>query len=492
MDLSNLKPEELELVASLVDAIERRERGSQILNYFPEDGPLRRELYKKHLEFFGKGATHRQRLFMCANRVGKSYAAGCELVYHLTGRYPDWWTGHRFTTCNQWWVVGDTSETVRQILQNLLLGPVGDFGTGLIPMDTLDFESLKDAKKAGTPVGTFRVRHVNGTYSTVAFKSSEQGRKAFQGVACSIWIDEECPMEVYQECLLRTMTGGNLLMATFTPLRGMSEMVKSFLTDGDPMSEGETGPSKYVVRATWDDAPHLSQKDKDEMLASIPEFQRDARARGIPVLGAGAIFPVERHTYVVEPFAIPKHWPKAYGLDVGRNTAAIWIAKDPESNTLYTYSEHFQVEGTITSHIEAINARGNWIRGAIDTAARGRSQTDGENLFQIYTERGLRIVNADKAVEAGLYEILELLTQGRLKVFSTCSGLLDEIRSYHRDENGKIIKKNDHRMDAWRYAIHTRDAVLWTEAEMLARTKPQENRVFDLSEMSYAPDAWMA
>ena len=455
----------------LLQEVHRRRVECQVSTYFTDED---RHKYAKHLEFFKAGATHRQRLFLAANRVGKTKVGAYELVMHLTGNYPDWWEGKRFSTCNHWWVVGRSSETVRQILQLELLGPVGDFGTGMVPKDLLDFESLADAKKSSTGVTSFRVRHKNGTFSPVEFKSAEQGRQAFEGTAKSIWLDEESPFDVYQECLMRTMTGNNILMMTFTPLKGLSEVVMSFLNENDIMSAGETGTSKYVVRATWDDAPHLNETAKAELMASIPPFQRDARTKGIPQLGAGAIYPVAESDFVVAPFELPKHWPRCYGFDVGRNTAAVWLALDRDAGVLYTYSEHFQVEGAPSSHSAAIQARGKWIRGAIDTAARGRSATDGENLFKMYQDLGLNIQNADKAVEAGLYEVLELLTQGRLKVFSTCTKLLEEFRLYRRDDKGNIVKKADHLMDAWRYAVFTRDKTLRTEAQAEALNKPYE------------------
>lgn len=474
-------------IESVLGELNRRDTERQIDKFFSTEKD--RKLYKKHIEFFEAGAKNRQRLLLAANRIGKTKAAATELVYHLTGDYPSWWKGKRFTTCNHWWVVGRSGETTRQILQYELLGPVGAFGTGMVPKDRLDFESLTDAKKSSTGVNSFRVKHKNGTYSTVEFKSAEQGRQAFEGTAKSIWIDEECPFDIYSECLLRTMTGDNILMMTFTPLKGLTEVVMSFLENSDIMSAGKTGISKYVVRATWDDAPHLTEKAKEELLASIPAFQRDARTKGVPQLGAGAIFPVEESSYVIDPFEIPKHWPRAYGFDVGRNTAAIWFALDRESQTIYTYSEFFMVEGTPSHHVDAIKARGQWIRGAIDTAARGRSQTDGENLMQIYQDLGLRIQNADKAVEAGLLEILELLTQGRLKVFKTCQGLLSEIRLYRRDEKGRIVKTNDHRCDAWRYGIFTRDKILWTEAEANAYLNPEQPE--ELTPQYFHEDSWM-
>src|SRR5215467_13831811 len=85
--------------------------------------------------------------------------------------------------------------------------------------------------------------------------------------------------------------------------------------------------SKFVVMAGWDDVPHLDEQTKQDLYASIPPYQRDARSKGIPQLGSGAIYPVPESEIVCKPFEIPRYWPRAYALDVGWNrTAAIWGA----------------------------------------------------------------------------------------------------------------------------------------------------------------------
>ena len=55
-------------------------------------------------------------------------------------------------------------------------------------------------------------------------------RGAFEGTEQDVvWLDEEPPLDVYVECLVRTMTTDGLVMVTFTPLEGMSDVVMSFL-----------------------------------------------------------------------------------------------------------------------------------------------------------------------------------------------------------------------------------------------------------------------
>lgn len=212
--------------------------------------------------------------------------------------------------------------------------------------------------------------------------------------------------------------------------------------------------SKHVTQATWNDVPHLSATAKAELLASIPAFQRDARTKGVPQLGAGAIYPVPESDFVVEDFAIPDHFPRAFALDVGWNrTAGIWGARDNESGIAYLYSEHYRGQAEPVIHAEAIKSRGVWIPGVIDPAARGRSQRDGARLIQDYRALGLDLLPAKNAVEAGLYEVWQLLSTGQLKVFASLKNWLMEFRLYRRDEDGKIVKERDHLMDATRYLI---------------------------------------
>jgi phage terminase large subunit-like protein len=213
----------------------RRDR-NKITRYYPDEGPLRRELYPKHMACFAAGATHRERLMLAANRVGKTEGVGAfETTLHLTGKYPEWWEGRRFPSPIKAWAAGDTSKTVRDILQAKLLGPVDAPGTGMIPGDLI----VDTRPRAGIPdaVEIIYVRHASGGTSMLVLKSYDQRRESFQGTEQDlIWLDEEPPMAIYTECLLRTMdTGafkGGIVLLTFTPLSGLTEVVLTFLPGG--------------------------------------------------------------------------------------------------------------------------------------------------------------------------------------------------------------------------------------------------------------------
>jgi hypothetical protein len=184
--------------------------------------------------------------------------------------------------------------------------------------------------------------------------------------------------------------------------------------------------------------------------------------------------------FLVDPFAIPNHWRRAYALDVGWNrTAGIWGAYDGDQDIVYLYSEHYRGQAEPSVHAAGIKARGDWIPGVIDPAARGRSQKDGERLFQIYVGLGLQLHLANNAVDAGIQEVWERLSTGRLKVFSTLRYWRAEHRLYRRDEKGAIVKKDDHLMDASRYLIMSgiRRAITKPVARIITGASPIADRI---------------
>ena len=234
-----LPDDEVERFLLQLRALEDREKYGRFNSLFPDDGPLRRELYTKHLEFFKAGANYRERCFMAGNRVGKTIAGTYETTCHLTGNYPHWWEGRRFNGPIKAWVAGKTNETTRDIIQVELLGNITFSnqrklvdGTGIIPKDLIGQDQGQLSWKAGVAdlVDMVKIHHKSGGWSELGLKSYQQGRGSFEGTARHVvWFDEEPPMDVYGEALIRTATTKGLIMLTFTPLEGMSDVVQEFL-----------------------------------------------------------------------------------------------------------------------------------------------------------------------------------------------------------------------------------------------------------------------
>jgi len=242
-----------------------------------------------------------------------------------------------------------------------------------------------------------------------------------------------------------------MVLDTFTPLSGLTEVVLSFMPGG---RQPEEMGSRYVVTATWDDAPHLTQEAKDELWQSIPPYQRDARSKGIPQLGSGAIYPIPETQIVEDDIKIPDHWPRVWALDHGwDNFACLWGAVDRDSQTLHIYAgvKIKAAEPAMQAHM--VKSKGDWIPGVGDAAALNIA--DGEKIINSYRKMGLNISLPDKSVEAGIWDVWELMTAGRFKVFKSISGWFDEFRLYRRDDKGKIVKTMDHYMDCSRYLVRS-------------------------------------
>lgn len=254
IDLEGLPPRQKRQLIGLMRERERRLAQRLFYSIYPDqdaiwEGPTlqggliereqtlhARHKYAKHMEFFAASRTHRETCFMAANRVGKTLAGGgYALACHLTGIYPEWWPGRRFTTPISAWAAGDTYETTRDIIQLTLLGEVAYRkgrkivdGRGIIPGEMLGRNTWRNGVQ--DLVDLISIKHISGGRSWLGLKSYDQGRKAFQGTGRHvIWFDEEPPMDVYNEALIRTATVKGIVMLTFTPLSGLSEVVLSFM-----------------------------------------------------------------------------------------------------------------------------------------------------------------------------------------------------------------------------------------------------------------------
>jgi phage terminase large subunit-like protein len=463
----NLSYDEKVNLAKLLAERNRRNAGRAFFTFFPDDGPLSRVHYPKHLRFMDLGAVMKTRCFMAGNRIGKTVTGAYEMTCHLTGRYPHWWTGRRFTASISAWCAGDTSKTVRDIIQLALMGKIGEFGTGMIPREDI----MRTTSKQGVSdaIETIYVRHVSGEVSICGLKSYDQGRQAFQGTAQDvIWLDEESDESIRSECILRLMTTQGLLIETFTPLKGITPIVMTYLP-GETMQDDGKGafvsPDRAMVMAGWDDVPHLAEEDKARMKAETPPHLLEARSTGKPAIGSGAIYPIPEAEITVNDFVIPKHWRRAYGFDVGWNcTAALWGAIDPTDGTLYIYSQYKDGKKEPPIHATAIKTRGKWIPGAIDPASRGGSQKDGEKLLTLYRAEGLELTPADNTVEVALDDIWRAFSTGQIKVFRSLRGFFEEYRLYRRNEKGQVVKINDHLVDCLRY--------LWRTGRTMAVVQP--------------------
>lgn len=230
--------------------------------------------------------------------------------------------------------------------------------------------------------------------------------------------------------------------------------------------------SRSVTFMTIDDAEHYTEAERAEIIASYPAHEREARARGVPTLGSGRIFPVSEESIRIDPFPIPPHWPQINGLDFGWDHpfGAVNCAYDADADAFYVCKEYREREQTPLIHSGSIKPWGDWVPCAWPHDGLQHDKGSGETLRDQYKTHGLSMLperatflDGSNSVEAGILDMLERMQTGRWKVFSTCGGWFQEFRLYHR-EDGKIVKLGDDLISASRYALMMK---------RFAKTKPK-------------------
>lgn len=188
MDLTNMSLEERVEILRLLEEKETYLKYNTVENFTPYD--FQKDFYKASLKY--------KRRFLCAaNRVGKSFSEAAEMSYHLTGLYPEWWEGHRFSKPILAWAVGITGDSTRKVMQKELFGTeagkdVAEIGTGAIPRDQID---IKAVERDGHRILSAKIKHhdLEGRfdgYSTIEFRSTQQGEHVLMGATVDyIWLD---------------------------------------------------------------------------------------------------------------------------------------------------------------------------------------------------------------------------------------------------------------------------------------------------------------
>jgi phage terminase large subunit-like protein len=442
MNLAGMSVAEKLEVIELLEQRDRMKRQNQLSRYAP---------YKKQIEFHA--ASHeRERLFMAGNQLGKTWAGAYEVAIHVTGRYPEWWTGRRFPRATRWIVGSESAELTKKGIQRLLLGEPEkreEWGTGTIPAECI----VSTSPRAGVPdaVSAIVVKHALGDQSVIQLNSYDQGRTKWQAdTVDGVWFDEEPDLSLYSEGLTRTQATDGLVFVTFTPLLGMSLVVKRFLQD----KQGVT------ISMTIDDAEHYTPEARAKIIAGYPEHERDARARGIPIMGSGLVFPVTESAVKCEAIAIPPHWGRLNAWDFGWGHPAAWVslAHDRDTDTVYVTDIWRGNETPVMQQAGIVLAKGQGdVPHAWPHDGLQHDKGSGEQLAKQYKQFNINMLNeratfedGSNGVEAGVAMMLERMQSRRLRVFSHLSEWFEEMRMYHR-KDGIIVKLDDDLLSATRY-----------------------------------------
>lgn len=229
-------------------------------------------------------------------------------------------------------------------------------------------------------------------------------------------------------------------------------------------------PGQSITQAGWDDAPHFTKEVKEQKLMAFPAHEREMRSKGVPLMGAGLVFETPESDIKVEPFEIPRHWPRINGIDFGWDHpfAAGSIAWDRENDCIYVTNVYKASKEIPIVQAQAILSWGDWIPVAWPHDGLNTEKGTGIQLKQQYIDAGLNMLpwkatnppqagqiegEGGNSVEASIMDMVEREMTGRLKVFSNCGDYFSERRMYHRDTNGKLVKLQDDLLSAVRYAV---------------------------------------
>lgn len=426
--------------------------------------------YPSQLAFFAAGSSGvHQRLIYGGNQGGKTICCGAEVGWHMTGAYPDWWTGKRFTKPIRCWVIGESGQLVRDTVQKKLCGD-DEFGTGLIPLESFGKKPVMVPGGTGA-IDTMFVTHqtdgsADGT-SSLTFKSFEMRREKLQSESVDlIWIDERPSEEIYSELLARTSATDGHVIVSYTPIGEGAAAGVTYKFLSEPSSD------RAVFRIPSSEVKHISEARREELASSYGEHEREARIEGTPQLGTGPVFPLELLPAITKSFdpgqAIPSYARWCVGIDFGfgHPFAAALIAWTHDIGQIWVVDSFRMERSSALYHVQRIHSMTRGLRIPIAWPHDGNQHDKGSGLSLSlqYNNFGANMMadhavnNGTKtnAVEPALEEMRQMMFEGKLTIAGHNGELLEELRNYHRDENFKIVKQRDDLVSALRYAIMMR------------------------------------
>lgn len=449
-----------DLLAKLDDDAKKR-----FLHYKP---------YSKQLEFHNSLAT--ERILSGANQSGKTLAGAMETNFHITGRYPEWWQGHRITprinAANgdkeiNIWVIGTDSKTVRDSLQTKIIGTQArGFRDGCIHPDYIDMDSVIMSRGVQGLVDTIYLKHVSGARTRLQFRSYEQGRENLQSATIdAVYCDEEPPSDIIGELRARLGATDGFMYMAFTPLKGMTPLVQEFWNHDNP--------DKFLVCMNVYEASHYTPekiKKIESLYSGLSESERKARMLGVPTMGSGMIYPVDDEELKFDFMGednIPNDWLRIGGFDFGRGDhpqAMVWGMLNPHTDILYIYDAIKTTNKSVAENASLMRKRGAWIPFAWphdlmrETGVSDPRKSEGYKYKELYEQEGIRLTptnakdkNGSIKVENGIIEIRRRMAEGKFKVARHLSEWFKEKQVYRYGDDGKPVKEKDDLMDATRY-----------------------------------------
>ena len=411
------------------------------------------KIHKKQLEFHK--CQKKNRWVFGGNRSGKTECGAVETVYLARGIHP--YRKNKPISC---WVVSLSKQVQRDVAQAKVLHYLKKQWIEKIVMA----KGRQDSAESGV-IDFILVRNVFGSLSKIGFKSCDQGREKFQGTSLDfVWFDEEPPYDIYLECKMRVLDRSGEIFGTMTPLKGLTWVYNEIYLNE------HNDENVWTIQMEWADNPYLSQKEIEEMSASISAEELESRRYGKFMQCGGLVYnSFDENNHVIEPFEIPKDWQDNISIDPGLNNplSAHFYARDYDGN-VYVIAEHYEKGKEVDWHAQKIKEialrlgwktnRNGFLEALIDSAATQKTLASTKNVVELFYENGILTnprVNKDMFTGINIVKRYLCDANGKthLYIFKNCVNLIREIKSYWWGDDDLPIKKDDHCLDEMRYYL---------------------------------------
>lgn len=261
------------------------------------------------------------------------------------------------------------------------------------------------------------------------------------------------------------MTNAVKFLETMTPLKGLTYIYDQIYLNS--LNDDEI----FYIFISWEDNPYLNKKEIERLSNSLSKDEIESRKFGrFSSIDSGLVYTeFDINTHVIEPFNIPEDWQDILSIDPGLSNplSCHWYARDYDGN-VYVIAEHYAENKTIEYHadkIKNISNSLNWkqlsngmIETLIDSAANQKTLSSQKSVTELFYENGIACnPKINKDVLSGISKVKTYLKningKTRLYIFSNCTNLIREIKSYRWSGHDSPIKKDDHALDELRYYI---------------------------------------
>jgi len=433
----------------LINCEIQRRKNDKLSNY--NSGEIKHE---KQLLFHK--CLKRNRWVFGGNRTGKTECGAVECVYMARGIHP--YRKNKKDTHG--WVVSLSSQVQRDVAQSKILNYIRPEWIHDIVM----LSGRKDNLKNGI-IDKIIIKNVFGGLSTIGFKTCDQGREKFQGTSLDyVWFDEEPPYDIYLECKMRVIDKMGDVFGTMTPLKGLTWVYNTIYLNENNDSE------VWHISINWQDNPFLNKSEVESLKTMLSADELDARCYGNFTYSGGLVYNNFNEQFnVIEPFNVPKEWYDNISIDPGyRNPLSCHFYAVDYDNNIYVIREHYEKDKDIEYHANKIHEIANelnWHKNSnghlsalIDSAATQRTLASTSSVVDLFYDFNIDCNSkVNKDLFSGISRVKNLIcnTKGERKlfIFSCCTNLIREIKSYFWGKGDAPIKRDDHALDELRYYV---------------------------------------